>query len=143
MRLTDQQVDYISNNLKLYGLKNQDLKEDILDHICSYIEQAEDITFDQAYKNAIQQFGGYLHINQIQRETNAQLYFKSSKNRKRLLSILQLITAMLIATGSLFKIMHWPYATVLIFIGFICLILLTLPLYFYNKHKDQSLKYQY
>ncbi len=142
MILSDKQIDYISTNLKLYGLKNQDLKEDILDHICSYIEQADNTNFDQAYQQAIQQFGGYLHINQIQRETNAQLYLKSSKNRKRLLSFLELITAMLIATGSLFKIMHWPYAGMLIFIGFVCLILMTLPLYFYSKHKDQSLKYQ-
>tara|TARA_R110000751_G_scaffold105046_4_gene200793 strand:- start:6976 stop:7407 length:432 start_codon:yes stop_codon:yes gene_type:complete len=142
MRLSDQNIDYITTNLELYGLKNQDLKEDILDHICTYLENEEQLSFDEAYKIAIQQFGGYLSITQIQKETNAQLYFKSAKNRNRVLIILEFITAFIIITGSLFKIMHWPYAGILIFSGFLFLICITLPLYFYNKYKEQTLKYQ-
>lgn len=142
MRLTDQNIDYIANNLELYGLKNPDLKEDILDHICTYLENEEQLSFDEAYKLAIQQFGGYLSITQIQHETNTQLYFKSAKNRSKVLISFEFITALLIITGSLFKIMHWPFAGILIFSGFIVLILITLPLYFYNKYKAQTLKYQ-
>ncbi|WP_299251325.1 hypothetical protein [uncultured Lacinutrix sp.] len=142
MILTDQQIDYIQTNLELYGLKNKALKEDILDHICTYIEHTEHSNFDKAYKNAIQQFGGYLNINQIERETNAQLYFKSAKNRKRLLSISELLAAILVTTGCLFKIMHWPYASTIIFAGFAFLIAIPLPLYFYNKHKEHALKHQ-
>ena len=142
MRLSDQNIDYITTNLELYGLKNQDLKEDILDHICTYLENEEQLSFDEAYKIAIQQFGGYLSITQIQQEANAQLYFKSAKNRNRVLIILEFITAFIIITGSLFKIMHWPYAGILIFSGFLFLICITLPLYFYNKYKEQTLKYQ-
>ena len=142
MRLTDQHIDYISTNLELYGLKNQDLKEDILDHICTHIEQAETDNFDQAYQAAIHKFGGYLNINYIQTETNTQLYFKSAKNRTKLLFVFGLLTAILFATGSLFKIMHFPYAGIILFLGFTFLIFMTLPLYFYSKYKDKSLKYQ-
>ena len=88
MILTEQQINYIDKNLELYGLKNQTLKEDILDHICTYIENTDETNFDIAYQNAINQFGGYLNINQLQRETNAQLYFKSAKNRTKFLFII-------------------------------------------------------
>jgi hypothetical protein len=142
MRLTDQHIDYISTNLELYGLKNKDLKEDILDHICIHIEKAEEGNFDKAYKTAIQKFGGYSYINRIQTETNFQLYFKSVKNLNRILFTIELLASMLIITGSLFKIMHWPYAGWIIFLGFVLLIVIALPLYFYSKYKEKLLKYQ-
>lgn len=142
MRLTDQNIDYISTNLELYGLKNQALKEDILDHICTYLENEDQLTFEEAYLEAIHKFGGYLSISQIEKETNAQLYFKSAKNRNKLLFVLEYLTASLIITGSLFKIMHWPFAGIIIFSGFMLLIIITLPLYFYTKYKEQTLKYQ-
>ena len=142
MRLTEQNIAFISKNLELYGLKNQGLKEDILDHICTHIENAEATNFDTAYQAAIQEFGGHLNINHIQRETNVQMYFKSAKNRMRFSFIINLLTGLLIVTGSLFKIMHWPYASWMLFIGFILLIVLALPLYFYSQYKDKSLKYQ-
>lgn len=142
MRLTDRHIDYISTNLELYGLKNKDLKEDVLDHICMLIEHSEDTNFEQAYQTAIQKFGGYLNINRIQQETDAQLYFKSAKNRIKLAFIIDLLTSILIVTGTLFKIMHWPYASWILFLGFAFLIVTALPLYFYSKYKDKSLKYQ-
>lgn len=142
MRLTDQHIDYISTNLELYGLKNKDLKEDIIDHICTFIEKSEDTNFENAYKAAIQKFGGYLSINQIQQETKLQLYFKSGKNRNKLSSIIHLITSIIIATGSLFKVLNWPNAGWILFIGFLFLILIVLPLYFYTEYKEKSIKYQ-
>ncbi len=142
MILTDENIDYIAKNLALYGLKNEELKEDILDHICTYIENSTENNFDIAYKAAIHQFGGYLNINHIQTETNVQLYLKSTKNRTKLLFIIGFLSAVLIATGSLFKILHWPFAGQILFSGFVLLILMTLPLYFYTKYKNSLLKYQ-
>ncbi|MGH1386318.1 hypothetical protein [Kordia sp.] len=142
MILTDQNIDYISKNLELYGLKNQELKEDILDHICTHIENSEATNFELAYEAAIQKFGGYLNINHIQTETNVQLYFKSAKNRKKLLFTLGFLNAALLTVGSLFKVMQWPYAGQILVSGFAFLVLMTLPLYFYSKYKDSSLTYQ-
>lgn len=142
MRLTDQNIDYISTNLELYGLNNKALKEDILDHICTHIEKAEEDNFDKAYKTAIQEFGGYSNINFIQTETNFQLHFNSAKNLSKLLFVIELLTSILIVTGSLFKIMRWPYAGLIIFLGFVLLIVIALPLYFYSKYKEKLLKYQ-
>ena len=61
---------------------------------------------------------------------------------KKSVYVLGFLALFTLSTASLFKIMHWPYAGILIFSGFIVLILITLPLYFYNKYKAQTLKYQ-
>lgn len=45
-----------------------------------------------------------------------------------------------LATGTLFKIMHWPYATLLLGIGGGVLLFVYLPLYFYRKYKESSNK---
>ncbi len=141
MRLTEQDIAFISKNLELYGLKSLELKEDILDHICTHIENSEEDKFDKAYQAAIQQFGGYLNIKNIQRETNLQLYFKSAKNFNRLLFIIGYINTILFTTGILSKIMHWPYLGILLILGFATFIFITLPIYFYTEYRDKLLKY--
>lgn len=142
MILTDENIDYVSKNLELYGLKNEALKEDILDHICTFIENTEEGDFEGAYQTAIQKFGGYLHINHIQTETEVQLYFEAAKNRMKLSFAIDLLTTLLILTGCFFKVMQWPYAGWILFSGFVLLILLALPRYFYTRYKEKLLKYQ-
>lgn len=142
MILTEQNITYISKNLELYGLKNPELKEDILDHICTYLENTEEINFNQAYQTVIQKFGGYLNIQRIQTETNLQLYSKSAIYRSRILFIMGFVSTILITTGILFKITQWPYSGKILVSGFAVLIVATLPIYFYSKYKDKSIKYQ-
>ena len=38
MELSEKHIAFIENNLTLYGVENKDLREDLLDHICTYIE---------------------------------------------------------------------------------------------------------
>lgn len=38
MTLTDLNISYIETNLKFYGINDQNLKEDFMDHICTHIE---------------------------------------------------------------------------------------------------------
>lgn len=141
MILTEQNINYISKNLELYGIKNPNLREDILDHICTQIENSEEDSFDKAYQSAIKLFGGYTNICSIQTETNSQLYYKSTKNRNKLLYLIGFLNSILITVGVLFKIMQWPYAGKILVSGFILLIIMTLPLYFYSKYKDKLLQY--
>ena len=142
MTLTDQHIAFISNNLDLYGLKNNDLKEDLLDHICTHIENSNEHDFEMAYKKAIHEFGGHLNLNHIEHQTNLQLYFNASKNRNKLLFILSYISAGCILLGIVFKFMHWPFASILLVVGFAFLIFLTLPIYFYSRYKDRIVNYQ-
>lgn len=45
-----------------------------------------------------------------------------------------------LAAGALFKIMHWPYASMLLAIGGGVLLFVYLPLYFYRKYQESSNK---
>lgn len=55
-------------------------------------------------------------------------------------NIIGVLGAIILCFGILFKIMHWPWAGILMNIGGILLILIFLPLYIYNGVKTNNLK---
>ena len=85
MELSEKHIKYIETNLKLYGIKSKDLKEDLLDHICTYIESQSEGDFNTLYENALQKFGGYTSFQNLQLETNFQKFASQSIVRKRIL----------------------------------------------------------
>jgi hypothetical protein len=123
MILTDQHIKFIENNLKLYGVKSKDLREDLLDHICTYLETIDSQDFEGLYQEALQKFA--LHAIRL----------------KRVLHLVSTIAVLLIMTGLLFKMMHWPYATILLFSGCIVFILVVIPTYFYDRYKSSIHKF--
>ncbi|WP_169336033.1 GldL-related protein [Flavobacterium rivuli] len=54
---------------------------------------------------------------------------------KRSVYVMGFIACFTLITGLMFKIMHWPLATVLLFAGFLLLNVGFLPTYFYQKYK--------
>ena len=138
MNLTNQHIEYIERNLKLYGIKSHELKEDLLDHICTYIENANSDNFDKLYQEALQKFGGYSSFQNLQLETNLQKFAAKSIILKRILNGSGALSALFITVGILFKIMHWPFASILLFSGFIILILFVIPLFFYDRYKTKT-----
>lgn len=136
MTLTEEQIEYIANNLELYGVASGELREDLLDHICTFIETGDFTDFDAAYAQAMEQFGGHHAMSSIQRETYLQVSFRKALRRKRTLLILGLAASMLFMTGVLFKVFHWPGAMILLALGFLIVILLLLPLYFWQRYKS-------
>ena len=140
MNLTDEQIAYIATNLEFYGVKSAELREDLLDHICTYIETSEFVEFDIAYKAAIQEFGGQYAMNSIQRQTHAVITQKKHLRYQRLVYIAAYISATLISSGAIFKIMHWPGASIMLASGFLVLILLFFPSYFYSRFKKMRQK---
>ena len=57
---------------------------------------------------------------------------------KKIIYFIALITTFLIVSGSLFKIMHWPGAAVMIIIGSFSFAFLFIPLIILKKFKDES-----
>lgn len=135
MTLSDQQIEYISTNLEFYGVTSQELHSDVLDHICTYIENNEFEDFDSAYNQAIQKFGGYAAMSAIERETYLLTAFKKNVVRQKIVYISGFLASFMIFTGLLFKFMHWPYANIITFTGSLVLILIFIPVFFYHKYK--------
>lgn len=135
MIVTDAQIEYIDRNLEFYGISSQELRNDVLDHICTHIESGDFDNFEIAYKDALQKFGGYRAMSNLERDRYMLVTFRKNLRRQKLIYALAFITVFTLLLGTLFKIMHWPYASILIFTGFILLIFACLPLYFYQRYQ--------
>lgn len=141
MILTDEQIDYIATNLEFYGVSQGELKDDLLDHICTYIETGQFDDFTSAYKAALQQFGGHHAFSSIQRETFLEVHLKNYLKRKKVTYIAVFITVLFFISGAVFKIFHWPGAMILLLFSFISLALFLLPVYLVQRYKNAERKF--
>jgi hypothetical protein len=135
MILTDSNISYIETNLKFYGINDETLKDDFMDHICTHIECYNGSDFEDAYQEAIENLGGYSSMQLIQKGINEKKLIQSFLVRKRIFYLLSTFNIMLLALAVLFKINQWPYAGILLTSGFGILIFFTIPSAFYNKYK--------
>ena len=140
MTLTDSNITYIETNLKFYGINDENLKEDLMDHICSHIECYNGTDFENAYQEAIENLGGYASFQLMQKEINEKALIQSFLTRKRAFYLLSTFNIMLLALGFLFKLNQWPYSSILLASGFGILIFITIPFAFYNKYKYSTQK---
>lgn len=140
MILSDQNITYIVTNLEFYEIKDANLKEDIMDHICTHIEYYNGNNFEKAYQEALQNLGGYTTIQNLQKGINEKKLIQSFLARKRAFYLISTFNIMLLALGLLFKLNKWPYSSILLVTGFSLLIFITIPFALYNKYKLSSQK---
>ncbi|MFP9115069.1 GldL-related protein [Flavobacterium sp. RHBU_3] len=57
---------------------------------------------------------------------------------KRTVNLLGFLASFTLSTGFMFKIMHWPIASILMLIGFALLNFGFLPTFFYQKYKESK-----
>ena len=71
MKLKNSQVEFIISDLKARGLVYQPLQDEIVDHICSMIEQEMDqgMRFREAYHKSLRLFGKNDELDEIQKLT--------------------------------------------------------------------------
>lgn len=50
------------------------------------------------------------------------------------------LSSFMLSTGIMFKIMHWPFAGIILFCGFLLLNLGFLPLFFFRKKKNKNIE---
>lgn len=140
MTLTEKQIDYIANSLEFYGMASEDLRNDVLDHICTYIEEGDFSDFDDAYRQAVAKFGGQYAFGSLQRETFLMTGLKGILRLRIALYASAFAGIVPVLTGMLFKIMHWPFASILLCVGVMVIALVFLPLFFYTRYKEHHRK---
>ncbi|MEQ8471100.1 MAG: hypothetical protein RIC35_07940 [Marinoscillum sp.] len=135
--ISDEQVDFIEQSIAESNVKNKELRDDLLDHMCCLveIEMKKGLTFDQAYQKAFLQTSpnGY---GEIQNETLFLLNYNKIMNMKRLTYTSGFIFSMAFSFGCLFKILHWPGANLLTSIGLIGATFVFVPMLLINKYKS-------
>jgi hypothetical protein len=135
MKLTDEQIDRIAVDLRNNGVAMDELVESLTDHICCVIENSKHHDFEQAYRDAMTEFGKF-GPSAIEKNTLFLLTIKRELTMKTTMYILGYFAAILLTTGALFKMMHWFPANVLLVVGIALLNFGYLPMYFYSKYQS-------
>lgn len=142
MELSSSQVDFILCDLQNKGIASEDLRMDLLDHICCLMEgdQSSD-DFDGLYARFLPRFFEK-DLREIQDETDLLIRFSNYYVMKKFMFISGGISTFLFTVGSLFKVMHWPGAGIMLVLGAAFMCLFFLPLIFFNSLKENKMGLQ-
>lgn len=136
--LTDDEVDQVHDLLVAKGISYSALKEELLDHMCCLIEGMMECgtQFSQALNKATDTFGP----DGIERAQEATLYLLNLRHRKmkNATSILGMAGGLLTISGTLFKILHYPGASILLVLGLGIIALLFMPMALFVNLKNQK-----
>lgn len=135
MELTENQIEQIYREIHERGITMDELADSLVDHICCAIEGEEGLDFETAYQQALAAFGND-GMQRTQLEIALFINHKNEITMKKTLFILGYIAVSLITTGLLFKIQHWPGASIMLVFGIGLLNFGFLPMYFYSRYKQ-------
>lgn len=138
-RISDQQIDYILNDIGARGVEMESLQQNLLDHICCVIENNLEANgdFESFYKKTIQTFYKDA-LWEIEEETILLLTFKNYYTMKKIIIISGTLSVAGFIAGSIFKILHWPGASVILLLSMLNISLIFLPLLFILKTREVS-----
>ncbi len=138
--LTDEQIDLIADDIRIRGVFTQSLQEDLLDHICCFIEEQDDERpFEEIYRRALDAFG-QKGLQGVQDETLYLINQPYQRAMKKFAYITGAIASTMLLAGAFFKIMHWPGANIMLIVGTVTLSMFFIPYFFYVNLKEQSEK---
>lgn len=137
--ITDEQIDFILEDIEKKGIKTEDVRLNLLDHICCIIEQEmpEEKNFYRYYEDTLKNFFRN-DLSEIEEETQHLLKFKNYYIMKTTLKISGITSAGLMLIGAFFKTMHFPGAAFLIVGGCLIFALAFLPMMIALKFKDDD-----
>lgn len=138
-RISDQQIDYILNDIGARGVEMESLQQNLLDHVCCIIENnlEENGDFESFYKKTIQTFYKD-ELWEIEEETLLLLTYKNYYTMKKVMITSGTFSAIVMSIGIFFKFMHWPGASACILLGILVSSLVFLPLLFTLKAKEKE-----
>lgn len=139
--ITNEQIDFILSDFEKHGIVLEDLRDNLLDHMCCIIENEmqEDDDFYRFYESVLPRFFKE-KLKEIQVETDNLLRFKNFYSMKKIMKISGVLTAFFIVTGAILKTFHLPGAGITIVLGGFLFSLIFLPLLIAIKLKDEDSK---
>lgn len=140
-QLSEKEIEFILNDIKSRGVEMEDLQMNLLDHICCILEEeytAEE-DFEHYYSKVIVRFFKS-ELKEIEVETTILMSNKHYYAMKKTMIVSGISAAILLSVGSIFKLMHWPGAAIILVLGVAFLSLLFLPLLFLTKKAETKTK---
>jgi hypothetical protein len=131
-------MELISAYIKQHGVVHNELHEDLLDHVCTSIENkiGQGDSFEAAFQHTIALFGPG-GLKQVQTQT-FELLTEMNATMKKLTFGFGLTSTFLLLAGTIFKLMHWPGASAIITLGVGLLVLGYLPMILSHKLKESG-----
>ena len=140
-KLTDDNIEFISQIINGCNIESAEMKEDLIDHFCCAIEEEmkKGLSFQKSYDKAYQNIcpNGF---DEIQRETVYLLTFKKIKAMKRLMYVSGYLGLISLTTTLFLKISHIRYGGYTLLLTAAILIFLFLPSLFMNLYKRELTK---
>lgn len=136
VELSEHQVELISAYIKQNGVAQDELQEDLLDHLCTSVELQlqQGKSFDEAFQHTLNLFGPG-GLKQVQTET-FKLLTEMNAIMKKVTFGFGLTSTFLLLAGTIFKLMHWPGANIMVLLGTAILVLFYLPMILTHKVKE-------
>ncbi|MCF8465308.1 MAG: hypothetical protein K9G41_10725 [Flavobacteriales bacterium] len=134
--LTELQVELIAAYIKENGVAQNELQVDLLDHLCTSIENriSQGESFEEAFQYTLSLFGPG-GLKQVQNET-FELLTEMNAIMKKVTFGFGLTSTFLLLAGTIFKLMHWPGASIMMVLGSGLLVLGYLPMILAHKLKE-------
>ena len=119
------------------SIKNQELKDDLIDHFCCLVEIEMDrgASFEKALEKAYQQTAPN-GLGEIQNETIFLLNYSKIMFMKRLMYVVGYLFTVTWIAGIAFKLLHLAGAGVLLGIGALGLAFIFIPMFLINRYKN-------
>ncbi|MFP4291110.1 MAG: hypothetical protein ACLFQ0_05755 [Cyclobacteriaceae bacterium] len=134
--LSDEQVEIIRAMIDQSKLNMQELKDDLLDHLCCVVEyeMQQGLPFEKAAQKAFVRVcpNG---LEEIQRETIFLLNIHKILRMKKFMYVIGLLASITVSIGYLFILMQWPGGGKLFNYGFLGLVLIFLPMLAIDRYK--------
>ena len=125
--LSLQNIDLIIRDVRSQEITFSHRPDELVDHLCCDVENemSKGLSFNEAYKQVKKKMGNQ-RLKEIQKET---LYAVDTKYRKmkNTMKISGVAGTVLLGFATLFKIMHWPAAGIMLMLGAIILAFVFLP----------------
>ena len=136
VELSEFQIDIVSAYIRNNGVAQEELHEDLLDHVCTSIENRlrQGDSFEYAFQHTIKLFGPG-GLVQVQQDT-FELLTEINTTMKKVTFGFGLTSTFLLLAGTIFKLMHWPGANIMVLLGTAILVLFYLPMILTHKVKE-------
>ncbi|MBC7863900.1 MAG: hypothetical protein IAF38_13070 [Bacteroidia bacterium] len=133
------QVKQIEADVESARIILENLSQELVDHICCEVENLMDkknISFEEAYEEIKAQTG--IKVLQKIQENTLNLIDKKYRIMKTTMKVTGNVSLALLGMGTVFKIFHWPGASVALLLGFALLSLFFFPSAVYINQREAN-----
>ena len=136
MRISKEQINFISATIDENGITIPTLKDDLIDHLCCVVESKMEngILFENALQDALREVAPH-GLEAIQNQT---LYLLNSPNKifmRKIIFLIGFMSAIAVSIGWLFVTLSWPGGRELFNSGFLGLLMLFIPMMAVYRYK--------